>query len=173
MKKATFPAFFSTFILCAVFWLFLTGSFATQELIAGTLISAIVALFSARFLIHENAFWLWNPARLFYLLIYCIIVFPWELLKSNWDVAKRALSPKLPVNPGIVKIPVDVKSDYGKAMLADSITLTPGTITLDIEEEEGRPWYYIHWIDVKETDGQKAGVMIKGTLEKWVGRIWK
>lgn len=173
MKKATFPAFISTFVLCAAFWLILTGSFAAQELIVGAVVSVAVALFSARFLIHENAFWLFNPVRLFTLLFYAVIIFPWELIKANVDVALRALGPGPRVNPGIVRVPVDLKSDYGRAMLADSITLTPGTITMDMEEEDGRAYYYIHWIDVSELDRAKAGDIIKGTLEKWVGRIWR
>ncbi|NCB51637.1 MAG: sodium:proton antiporter [Clostridia bacterium] len=163
----------STFVLCAAFWLLLTGSFDKQELIAGAIVSVAVALFSAKFLIHENAFWLFNPVKFFSLIIYSVIIFPWELLKANLDVAFRAFSSGPRVNPGIVKVPVGLASDYGKAMLADSITLTPGTITMDITEENEQTYYYIHWIDVTETDGEKAGDIIKGTLEKWVGRIWK
>lgn len=174
MKKTTFSAFVSVFFLCVLFWLLLTGSFAREELIAGAIISAIVSFFSAKVVIHEKAFWLWNPARLFPLIFYCVIVFPWELLKANVDVALRALNPRLPINPGIVRVPVGLKSNFGRAMLADSITLTPGTITMEMEEAaDGQTYYYIHWIDVRETDGEKAGDAIKGTLEKWVGRIWK
>ena len=59
------------------------------------------------------------------------------------------------------------------AMLANSITLTPGTITMDIAEEDGQTYYYIHWIDVAAPSGKEAGDAIKGTLEKGVGRIFK
>ena len=100
-------------------------------------------------------------------------IFPWELIKANWDMARRALSPKLRINPGIVRVPVDVPTEYGKTMLANSITLTPGTITMDIDESGGQTWYYIHWIDVQETERTAAGEMIKGRMEKWVRRIWK
>ncbi|MEG1632608.1 MAG: Na+/H+ antiporter subunit E [Oscillospiraceae bacterium] len=172
-RKTTFPAFLSTFILCALFWLMLTGSFAVEELIVGALVSAVVAFFSAKFLIHDSALWLLHPGRFLTLLFYCIIIFPWELIKANVDVALRALSPSLPINPGIVKVPVGLKSAYGRTMLSDSITLTPGTITMEMAEEGEQLYYYIHWIDVKETDSVKAGEAIKGTLEKWVGRIWK
>ena len=72
-----------------------------------------------------------------------------------------------------MKVPVDLKGDYAQAMLANSITLTPGTITMDIAEQEGQTYYYIHWIDVAETDREKAGEMIKGRLEKGVRRIWQ
>ena len=88
-------------------------------------------------------------------------------------MAKRALNPKLPINPGIIRVPADVPTEYGKTMLANSITLTPGTITMDIDERDGQCWYYIHWIDVQETNRVQAGEAIKGRMEKWLRRIWQ
>lgn len=181
MKKATISAILSTAIVCFLFWLLITGQVvslvkgqpAVQVLIAGVIVSIGVALFSARFFVHKNPFYLWNPGRLVVFVFYCLVVFVWELTKANIDVAKRALNPSLPVNPGIVKVPVDLKSEYGQSMLANSITLTPGTITLDTVEQQGKLYYYIHWIDVAATDPGEAGDAIKGTLEKWIGRIWK
>ncbi len=179
MKKASTAAVASTMLVCYVFWLLITeqivavceGKASVQVLIAGLIVSFFVALFSARFFIHEKAFYLYRkiPA----LLVYCFVTFPKELWKANMDVAKRALDPKLPVNPGIVKVPVGLKSDYGQAMLANSITLTPGTITMDIAEEAGQTYYYIHWIDVLSEDPEEAGEAIKGTLERGTGRIWE
>jgi len=113
-----------------------------------------------------------NPRRFFSLLCYCLVVFPTELLKANLDVVKRAYQPHIPLNSGIVKVPVNVRSSYGRAMLADSITLTPGTITMECAEDDGQLYYYIHWLDVKEEDPEKAGEIIKGRMEKWVRRIW-
>ncbi len=173
-------AIFSTAILCFLFWLLITGQVVSlfkgqasmQVLIAGVLVSMVTALFSARFFVHKKAFYLFNPVKLLSFLFYCLIVFVVELTKANIDMAKRALSPKLKINPGIVKIPVELKSEYAQAMLANSITLTPGTITMDTVEEKGKLYYYIHWIDVAETEPAKAGEAIKGTLEKWIGRIW-
>ncbi len=142
-------------------------------LIAGAVVSAAAALFSARFFIHESPFYLCNPVRFLKLIAYCFGAFVVELTKANVDVARRALSPSLPVKPGIVKVPVGLKSEYAQAMLADSITLTPGTITVDTVEEDGKDYYYIHWIDVASEDPEEAGEAIKGTLEKWVRRIWE
>ena len=172
MQKTRFPAVISTFIICFGFWVLLTWSFEMQELIGGAIVSLAVALFSARFFIHEKAFWLFNPVKLFWLIAY-VPVFLVELIKANVDVAKRCFGGCKNVNPGIVKVPVDLKSDYGESMLANSITLTPGTITLDIAEQDGQDYYYVHWIDVQETDGKKAGDAIKGTLEKGVRRVFK
>ena len=144
MQKTTFPAVVATFVVSFAFWVLLTWSFTVQELIVGAVVSLGVALFSARFFIHEKAFWLCNPAKFFSGLFYWLCIFP-----------------------------VDLKSDYGQAALANSITLTPGTITMDITEEEGQTYYYIHWIDVTAPSGKEAGDAIKGTLEKGLRRVWE
>lgn len=173
MQKTKVPAVISTFIVCFAFWLLLTWSVDVQELVAGAVVSLAVALFSARFFIHEKAFWFFNPVKFFSALFYWLGVFMVELVKANWDMVKRCYGGCKNINPGIVKVPVDLKSDYGQAALANSITLTPGTITMDITEEEGQTYYYIHWIDVTAPSGAEAGEVIKGTLERGVRRFWK
>ena len=172
MPKTKFPAVVSTFLLCFCFWLLLTWSFKPHELAAGAVVSLAAALLSARFFIHEKAFWLFNPAKFGALFVY-VFVFLGELIKANVDVAKRCFGGCTNVNPGIVKVPVDLEGDYARAMLANSITLTPGTITLDVAEEDVKAYYYIHWIDVAEQDREKAGEIIKGRMEKWIRRIWQ
>ena len=171
MQKTKFPAVLATFVLCYAFWILLTWSFSAQELTAGAIVSLAVALFSARFFIHDKAFWFLRPARLGALIAY-VFIFLGELIKANVDMAKRCFTGCTNINPGIVKVPVDLKSDYGQAALANSITLTPGTMTLDIAEEEGKTYYYIHWIDVTAT-GEEAGNIIKGRLEKGLKGVWE
>lgn len=183
MKKTTFPAFLSTAIICYIVWLIITeeivgifeGEARPQVLIAGGVVSILIALFASRFFIHGKAFHLFNPKRLGLLLFYCIIIFPWELIKANVSMALKAIGPMRNIKPGFVKVPVDLKSEYAQSMLANSITLTPGTITMDIAEDEkdNQTYYYIHWIDVETEDPKKAGDSIKGTMEKWVRRIWE
>ena len=154
MQKTTFPAFIVTFLVSYAFWILLTWSFSAQELTAGAVVCLAVALFSARFFIHTESFSFFNPLRLFVALFYWLGVFMVELFKANWDVAKRCYGGCKNVNPGFVKVPVDLKTDYGQAALANSITLTPGTITMEITEEEGQTYYYIHWIDVTKPSGK-------------------
>ncbi len=136
MQKAKFPAIAATFVLCFGFWILLDFSFKPQELIAGAVVSLLVALFSARFFIHEKAGWFCNPLRFFSAIFYWCGTFIAELVKANVDMAKRCFGGCRNINPGIVKIPVDLKSDYGQAALANSITLTPGTITLAVRGDE-------------------------------------
>lgn len=172
LRKTTFPAVLSTFVLCFAFWLLLTWSVAVQELIAGAVVSLAVALFSARFFVHERPGWFFNPIKLFSALFFWLFTFVGELIKANWDMAKRCYGGCKKIHPGIVKIPVDLKSDYGQAALANAITLTPGTITMEIAEEDGQVYYYVHWIDVTVT-GPEAGDAIKGRLEKGLRRVWE
>lgn len=173
MKKFRFFSVLATFVLCYLCWIIFTLSFATQELLTGAIISLAVAIFSARFLIHEKPLYIFKPQRFFALIKYCLFGFTKELWRSNLDLAKKALAPKLNVKPGIVRVPSELKSEYGLALLANSITLKPGTITMDIVEENGKNYFYIHWIDVSTTKGKEAGEAIKGSLEKSIRRIFK
>lgn len=171
MRKLSLPAIISTFIVCMGFWVLLTWSISIQELAAGAIVSLAVSLYASRFFIHEDAFHLFKPTRFVGLVAY-IFTFLGELIKANCDVAKRVYGGCKNINPGIVKIPVDLKSDYGRAMLADSITLTPGTITLDAVEEDGKCYFYVHWLNVTAESGTEAGDAIKGILEKGVKKVF-
>ena len=177
MTSNKFSAWLSTFILCFLFWMLLTWSVAPIELALGAVIAAVAALFCSRFLIHSRAFYLFHPVRLAVLVFYCVIIFLWEVIKANVSMAAIVLSPKTKnYKPGIIRVPAGETptSTYGLAMVSNCITLTPGTITLDVAEDEyGKNYYYIHWINVTETDRNKAGDIIKGTMEKWIGRVWK
>lgn len=173
MQKTTFSGVLSTFVVCFGFWILLTWSVDPQELIAGLVVSLAVALFSARFFIHEKALWFFNPVKLVNLIGFWLFVFPAELFKANVDVARRCFTGCKDVNPGIVKVPVALKSMYGQAALANAITLTPGTITMEITEEDGQTYYYIHWIDAALPGGEEAGNVIKGRLEKGLRRVWE
>ena len=173
MQKTKFSAVAATFLLCYVFWILLTWNFSAQELIAGAVVCLAVALFSGRIFIHEDAFWLLRPRRLGALIAY-VFVFLGELIKANVDMAKRCFGGCRDIDPGIVRVPVGLKGDYSRAMLANSITLTPGTITLDIAEDaNGQNWFYIHWIDMTTEDEAQAGEIIKGRMETWIRRIWE
>ena len=173
MQKTKLSAVVATFLVCFVFWVLLDFSFKTEELIAGAVVSLLVALFTARFFIHENAGWFFNPSRLFALIRFWFVTFVGELIKANLNMARICFGGCKDINPGIVKIPTEMKSDYGLGALSNSITLTPGTITMEVTEEDGQNYLYVHWIDVKETDPEKAGEAIKGTLEKGLRRAWQ
>lgn len=97
-----------------------------------------------------------------------LFVFVWECLKANIDVAYRVIHPDLPIRPGTIKVKVSLTSDIGLTFLANSITLTPGTTTVDVDKERG--FLYIHMLYVKE---DRSGPKIVGKFENILKRILK
>ena len=162
--KNTKSAFIGVVILFAV-WVMLTD-FSPQEMILGGVAAlVIVFLFHSRLAVLGDV--KLNPRSLVYMVMY-LFVFMWELLKSNIDVARRVISPKLPINPGIVKVKTRLKSPLGRAFLANSITLTPGTLTVEMKDE----YFYIHWIDVTHDDIEGATESIVSNFEKYLEIIF-
>jgi multicomponent Na+:H+ antiporter subunit E len=141
-----------------------------QNLVAGAVVSAIVSAVMGSFLVtrpHLRR----NFGRFSYFVTHYIPVFLWELLKANLDVAYRVIHPTLPINPGIVKIRTSLKSDTGLTFLANSITLTPGTMTVDIDRDRGI--LYIHWINVRHMDIERATQDIAGKFEPILHRVFE
>ncbi len=138
-------------------WIALTLNFGVQELTTGFIVSFILAFIYIKNYKADYPFRFRPFAYMKYL-----VVFIKNLILSNIDVAKRVIDPKLPINPGIVAIKTDIKRDYKKLVLANSITLTPGTITLDVQDDI----LFIHWIDVTTKDIKEASEEIAGDFEK-------
>jgi len=153
------------FILSMVFWLMLTFEFTAANIIVGAVASLITAAIFARFFI-KNVYKLIQPKRYGWFLVY-LVVFIWECLKANIDVAYRVLHPAMPIRPGIVKVKTTLKSDMAKMLLANSITMTPGTISVDIIDD----YLYIHWIYIKSEDPEVYTKIITGPFEKYIKRI--
>ena len=135
---------------------------AVQEIVAGAILSLLLALWGYRYLTARGLS-IYAPRRVLCAILY-IPVFFYECLKANLDVAYRVIHPKMPIKPGIVAIRTTLKSDVGKLLLANSITLTPGTLTVDVTDE----YLFIHWINVKTTDVDEASRMIGGRFEGYL-----
>jgi len=129
------------FILLFLVWIGLTNSLDIQELIVGATVAYVVA----RFFTNDKEI----DLKLFVIkYIKFIPLFFKNLIKSNIEVAKIVLNPKLPINTGIVKLQTSLESDYDKLLLSNAITLTPGTITIELKDND----LYIHVLDIKNSD---------------------
>jgi multicomponent Na+:H+ antiporter subunit E len=155
----------AVFILSMIFWLMLTFEFTIANLIVGAIASLITSLIFTRFFV-KNVYKLIQPKRYFWFLVY-LVVFIWECLKANIDVAYRVLHPAMPIRPGIVKVRTTLKSDLAKMLLANSITMTPGTISVDIIDD----YLYIHWIYIRSEDPEVYTGIITGAFEKYIKKI--
>ena len=132
----------STWLILWLVWVLIAG-FALYEVLLGGAASLILSFFVARYV--NYSFGLSGIVGLFRFLFVYIPVFLYKLVLANLDMAYRVLSPKLPINPKIVKVPTDLKSDFLKLVLANSITLTPGTLSLDVEDDG----VLVHWVNAQ------------------------
>lgn len=156
---ATFLVLFSIYVLLA--------GFHVQELLLGAFVSIILTAIIANlvnFTIDKNF-----PIKLLIFIFAYIPLFVWQLILSNIDVARRVLSFKIPLNPGFVKVKTDLKGDFAKLILANSITLTPGTLAIDVDGE----YLFVHTVDVKGKTAEENKEFISGKFEKLLGVIFK
>ena len=104
--------------------------------------------------------------------LYYIVVFIGGCLRANIDVAYRVIHPSLPIRPGTVKIKTALTSDIALTFLASSVTLTPGTTTVDIDKQNG--YIYIHQLYMRPFDAARAGKMeVVERFEKILARIFE
>ena len=156
------------FVLSMIVWLALTDFADIEEIIAGLFVSLFVSLVAGHFLVtteKQKHFF-----KRFFAAIFYFFKFLWEMIKANIHVAYIVAHPKLPIKPGIVKISTDLEKDSALTIMANSITLTPGTLTVDLDKDKKK--LYIHWIDTKVTEQEKATKEIGGRFEKMLKEVF-
>lgn len=158
-KTRNFMVLFATLVL---FWILLNNSVASDVLLVGAGAALVITLMFHNGLALFSEF-RFTPKAVFTTLVF-LLFFLKELVKSNVNLAKVVLAPSLPVKPGIVKVRTRLKSRMGRLLLTNSITLTPGTLTVDIVGE----WLYIHWVTVDSTDIDEATAAIVGGFERYL-----
>ena len=154
-------------VVTFVLWLALSSKLDWPELVCAGSVCLIISLFGAH-MYSKLGFPPLSPRVFLFSLIY-IIVLVWEIIKANLDVAYRVIHPKMPIKPGILVIKTSLKSDIAKMILANSITLTPGTFTLDIIDDR----LLIHWINVRTEDIGEATRLIGQRFEKYLSVIFR
>ncbi|MEF8852098.1 MAG: Na+/H+ antiporter subunit E [Haloarculaceae archaeon] len=135
----------------AVLWLFVRGVELGVEAVVGEFLIGLgvglpVAFVFRRFYLPRVDLGA-RVRGLPYAVVY-LVAFLWELLTANIDVAYRVLAPSMPISPEVIEIPLRVESDLAITTIANSITLTPGTLTMDYDEE--RNSLYVHAIDGRD-----------------------
>ena len=158
------------FVLAFVVWCVFCWPPDAPSLVAGVLAAALVA-YLAGDLFVQRPHLMHNPVRYWYFCFFYLPVVFWECLKANLDVAYRVVHPALPIHPGIVRVKTGLKSDTALTFLANSITLTPGTMSVDVDKDKGI--IYVHWIEVKTTETQAATKRIAGRFEYILEKIFE
>ena len=158
--------FLNLWMTLLLIWVIANGTLAFDVLITGIVISAAIALAFASFSRVYSVI-RWSPKVILYYLMY-LGVFLLELTKANLNVMRLVFSPRIDITPGIVEIKTSLKSPIGRLALANSITLTPGTLVVDIKDDS----LFIHWINVSATDPVAATEEISARFEKYLKVVY-
>ncbi len=150
--------------LLGLVWCFVHGTISVNNFLLGAIIASLIIRPFRSMLNFDMEFHAGNalkkiPAQLTYLFVLIK-----EIIKANIIVAKIVLQPKINIKPGIIAVPIRTKTDLGITAIANTITLTPGTLTIDVSDDKSI--LYVHTIDA--TDPEGVARSIKDDLEKYV-----
>lgn len=142
-------------VALAVLWMLVRGATLTvsgfvTEFVLGLGVGLVISYSLRRFYAPRSPL-VWRPRTLRYVLGY-VWTFVKQLVVSNLDVARLTLSPSMPIEPTVVDVPLRVRSDVAITTIANSITLTPGTLTINYDEEN-------HSLSVHSIDGDRESLV--------------
>lgn len=144
-------------------WMFLSEDYSFQSFLFGYIIGALLLFLLNRF--FQDRFYL-QPM---YKALVLIAIFIRELILSNLSIVKLVYSRNLDFEPGIFEMPIEVTKDWEITLLANLITLTPGTLTVAISDDRKR--FFIHAMDID--DKEESIYEIKNTFEKAIMEVTK
>lgn len=152
-------------LVLALVWVGLTGELTLATFVVGLLLGVIILkLFGER-----TVRVLKLNIRHIIPLIQLFFIFLFELLMANLTVLVKVFSPKLNIKPGIIKVPVEVEGPFWITTLANMITLTPGTLTVEVSPDN--KYFYVHCLNIDNEDSIVSD--IKGTFEKKIQEVYK
>ncbi len=137
-------------ILLAVVWASITGDFAPWNLVLGFVLGLVVLYFARRITGSTDY------ARRLFRTLGLIAYFLWELILSNFRVASDVLRPRLRLRPGVIAIPLDARTDAEIVVLANLITVTPGSLSLDVSSD--RQTLYLHVLHLDDPEAVRRAV---------------
>jgi len=158
---------FLYFLILLGIWLLLTWSLAWREVAIGVVVALLADLLLGD-IFPVGTVKVFNPVRFFWMIVYTLN-FAVYVTKANLDVAYRVLNIYMPIRPGIVKVRTRLQTDMARTFLANSITLTPGTLSVDIVGDH----LYVHWINITTEDPVKETEIIVAKFEKLLERIFE
>jgi multicomponent Na+:H+ antiporter subunit E len=163
---SNFSATVKLWVTLLAIWLVANASLDREVLLTGVVLATALSLVLAGFSVAYAEVKL-SPRVLLHYVLY-LLVFVQELVRANLHVARLVFSPRIDIHPGIVEIKTSLKSRTGRMVLANSITLTPGTLVVDIEGDS----LFVHWIDVQTDDLEGATQAIAARFEKYLSVIY-
>lgn len=155
-------------VFAFVIYVVYTGSATGYDVVTGAIAAAISGLLFSGLVVRKPTKVL-DPVRWAYLVKYALKYFTYYETLAHVDVIKRILHPKVPVNPAVVEAPFTAETDYAITAVANSITNTPGTIVIDLDEK--RKVFYIHWIDATTVEPAEVRKIVFEDFERYAKKI--
>ena len=149
-----------------LFWLLLTGAPTPSGVMVGLVVAAGIAWLFQGNLSYLSGYRL--SVASFIATVGFIGYFLKALVRSNLDMARVVLSPALPIDPAIVKVRTGLTDPVARLLLANVITLTPGTLTVEMEGE----WLFVHWVVARSTDPEIATREIVSGFERYLEKMY-
>ncbi len=158
LKKKKISLFLYT--LMFLFWLILIPTTSIENILVGLLVCWGALWFSTELLVEEQQASIYSRKGflLFIRYIYYLII---EIIKANIDVAKIVLSKEMNIQPHFFKVPLHLKKDLNKVIYANAITLTPGTLSVDVQDD----YILIHALTQAAANGVEGSILEKGVIE--------
>ena len=156
------------FVMLVLVWVLLVWPPGVQDIVAGVVVALFVAWLLRDPPLSGHRVWI-QPMRYLWFFAY-LGVLTYYVIKANFDVAYRVLHPAMPIRPGIVKVKTELKTAPAITALANSITLTPGTLTVNASSDG---ILYVHWINVTTMDTEEASECIVRRFEWFLKRIFE
>ena len=151
------------FVIYLIVWIILNGNITLEIIAFGILIGSMIYCFTCRFMDFSFEKDKKLMKRFIFLIGYGIILVL-EILKANFATIKLITTSRYEIEPVIIKFRTELKTKGARVILANSITLTPGTITVNLEEDE----YTVHCLDKDLANGIEDSIFVK-LLEKIEG----
>lgn len=148
------------YLLTTLFWIVLFEKANLSTSVTGLILSIIIISFTEKYLLKESFYQLLN-FNILKLSVYFFILL-YEIYANAIITIYQIIT--LQINPDIVTIHTDLKTNTQKCILANSITLTPGTVTIELEDQTLK----VLWLDAKNKNSVIAGNLIKGKLERFL-----
>lgn len=143
------------YIIFFLIWVIFIGQFTLEIAAFGAAIAGIMYWFICRFFNYDPKTDLFLGKRLFQILHY-VFVLVREIIKANFEVIRMITSSRYEIEPAVVRFKTDLKTSFTRILLANSITLTPGTITVSLENDE----YVVHCLDKSLAEGINSSVFV-------------
>lgn len=148
-------------LIIAFMWMFLKESYSVPSFISGYILGIVLLLVLRRFI--PDTFYLKRVMKI----INLILLFIKELVSSNIEIVKLVYTPKPDIEPGIFALPTELKSNWEITLLANLITLTPGTLSVAVSRDNTK--LFVHAMNIN--DSNESIRSIKNTFEKAIMEV--